>query len=316
MIKIAAAVLFLVVLSCCSAIDDIINITPDVPPNSSPGTVKFVAIGDTGTGGQGQYDVAAAIKKKCQTAGCDFVLILGDNVYSSGVNSVNDSQFDSKFEDPYQNIDLPFYLVLGNHDYGGGGKGYDPTKTFYQIEYSEESEKWNMPRHFYRFKQEHATFIALDTNAQMYGIDEDQREQVSQWLDESQTPWIIAFGHHPYLSNGPHGNAGNYEGVPGVPIVSGDGVKDFAETVWCGKVDLYLSGHDHSRQWLGQTCQGTALAVTGAGAKTTTLPGGNAARFQSATLGFLYVTVTEKTLTAEFIDVVDNTEFTYTLSKP
>lgn len=309
----------LALLPCCSAIDDLRGVTtPVVPGNTEPGIVKFVAIGDTGTGSQNQYDVATAIQKKCHAAGCDFVLLLGDNIYYSGVSSVNDSQFEQKFEQPYRNINLPFYLVLGNHDYGGNGKGYDPVKSFHEIEYTEHSGKWIMPRHFYRFEKENVTFVALDTNAQMFGVDQDQREQVSAWLKESraQTPWIIAFGHHPYLSNGPHGNAGNYEGVPHVPVVSGDGVKEFAESVWCGNVDLYLAGHDHSRQWLQSTCRGTELAISGAGAKATTLPGHNPFRFQSATLGFLYIVVSEHKLTAQFINLENATEFSYTIDKP
>ena len=33
-----------------------------------------------------------------------------------------------------------------------------------------------------------------------------------EWAGGSTGTWRIAYGHHPYLSNGPHGNAGMYEG--------------------------------------------------------------------------------------------------------
>ena len=36
-------------------------------------TLRFVAMGDTGKGNQGQKDVAAAIEKHCASRGCDFV---------------------------------------------------------------------------------------------------------------------------------------------------------------------------------------------------------------------------------------------------
>ena len=49
--------------------------------------------------------------------GFGFVVLLGDNFYEDGVASVDDPQWQTKFEDPYANIDLPFYAVLGNHDH-------------------------------------------------------------------------------------------------------------------------------------------------------------------------------------------------------
>ena len=93
-------------------------------------------------------------------------------------------------------------------------------------------------------------------------------------------------------------------------------MRDFLEDVVCGKVDLYLSGHDHSRQWLNESCKGTELAVSGAGAKATELGGNNPALFQSLELGFLYIVIQDKTLTAEFVDENGVTEFTHTIKKP
>lgn len=89
-------------------------------------------------------------------------------------------------------------------------------------------------------------------------------------LADSQATWRIAFGHHPYLSNGRHGNAGNDEGLLFVPVANGDGVETFMEDHVCGHIDLYLCGHDHNRHWLDPTC-GTEFIVSGAAAKTTDL---------------------------------------------
>jgi tartrate-resistant acid phosphatase type 5 len=41
-----------------------------------------------------------------------------DNFYDEGVDSLDDEQFQTKFELPYADIDFPFWVVLGNHDYG------------------------------------------------------------------------------------------------------------------------------------------------------------------------------------------------------
>ena len=47
----------------------------------SKGSIRFVALGDTGTGDENQKKVAASAKRTCQKDGCDFVLLLGDNFY-------------------------------------------------------------------------------------------------------------------------------------------------------------------------------------------------------------------------------------------
>jgi hypothetical protein len=63
-----------------------------------PRGVRFAAIGDTGKGNTGQKQVADAIARKCAASGCDFVQLLGDNIYDSGVTSVTDPQWQTKFE--------------------------------------------------------------------------------------------------------------------------------------------------------------------------------------------------------------------------
>ena len=55
--------------------------------------------------------------------------LLGDNIYDSGVTSVTDPQWQTKFEIPYMGVNLPFYVVLGNHDYGGNGAGTEFDKA-------------------------------------------------------------------------------------------------------------------------------------------------------------------------------------------
>jgi len=305
-------------LTACQSVDELLNVKPegyDVVPKE-PGKVRFVAVGDTGKGNIGQQKVADVIKAKCEKDGCDFVLVLGDNIYGSGVDSVNDPQFQTKFEAPYKEISLPFYMVLGNHDYGGDGAGYEIHKSVYQVRYTEKSSKWILPAHYYTFKAGNVSFFALDTNAQMFNLANEQSKDVAKWIDDSQATWRIVFGHHPYKSNGPHGNAGSYDAIPDkLKLGSGKGIKEFAESVWCGKVDLYLSGHDHSRQWLKSTCNGTSLAISGAGASTTSLTDRNPALFQSDNPGILYIVIEGKTLVAEFIDEHGNSEFRHITTK-
>ncbi len=282
-----------------------------------PTSYRFIAIGDAGKGTAEQWEVARAIESDCRARGCDFALMLGDNIYSSGASSVTDDQFRTKFEDPYRALAFPFYVVLGNHDYGGDGSGNEFWKGQVEVDYTARSKKWKLPGAYYRWTMVDSDLFALDTNMQMYQMDGAQHAAVAHWTSASSAPWKIAYGHHPYRSNGNHGNAGSYDGTAGVVPWSGDGVKSFLDANICGKVDLYLSGHDHSRQWLTDTCGGsTELAVSGAGGSGGSLPGSNPARFQSGSTGFLAVSVEGNTLTAQFINAQAQVEFTRVLTKP
>lgn len=54
------------------------------------------------------------------------VVALGDNFYDYGVKSSTDSLWTSLWTDvymPYSSLNIPWYAVLGNHDYGYGQQG-------------------------------------------------------------------------------------------------------------------------------------------------------------------------------------------------
>lgn len=212
------------------------------------------------------------------------------------------------------------------------------------------SQKWSMPARAYvlqsdggaqhvfwngtpgntaqSFGPSLADFFALDTNALVYRDlrvppDPDAAWTPAEWIasvvPESTAPWRIAFGHHPYVSNGPHGNAGDYDGRPGVPGLSGDHLKSFFEENLCGKVDLYLSGHDHNLQWLDPvpSCGDTQFVTSGAGgAATYPLPGDNPTRFQAETLGFWWFDITPGSAHLIAFDADGKTLFQGTLTKP
>ena len=47
---------------------------------------------------------------------CNFAVLLGDNIYEYGPDGPTDPQFEQKFEAPYKDFDIPFFLVQGNPD--------------------------------------------------------------------------------------------------------------------------------------------------------------------------------------------------------
>lgn len=306
-------------------------------PDAANRHVKFIAMGDTGDGNVDQRRVAVAIRDLCAVEGCDFVILLGDNIYDAGVGSVDDPEWDTKFVTPYADVDLPFYAVLGNHDFGGSllvpvpGLGNEFDKGQVEVAYSQVSKKWRMPATHYTFRWGHLGFIALDTNSILW--DDDTYGDQAAWFatakaEVADAEWTFVLGHHPFKSNGTHGNAGDYDApelagviVPNpLPIQNGDDVKTFFEDVVCGTGEVYFSGHDHSRQWLDEAdllC-GTQMIVSGAGSKVTDLVDrGNATFYEDATEpGFLFVDVDGDTFTGRFYDADGNLDFERTFQHP
>lgn len=311
----------------------------EIPPDAPAGAkaVRFIAIGDAGKGNADQRRVAIAMRDLCAAKGCDFVLMLGDNIYDAGVESTTDPQWQTKFEQPYMDVDLPFYVALGNHDYGGkllvdvAGIGNEFDKGQVEVDYTQVSTKWHMPATHYTFTWGDVGFIVLDTNSILWG-DTTYGDQAG-WLPSALAQvagkrWIFTAGHHPYRSNGQHGNAGDYDApellgvtVPNpLPIQNGDAVKSFFEDHVCGIGQVYFSGHDHSRQWLDEPTAlcGTELIVSGAGATVTSIQDrGNKAFYEDATeVGFLYVVVDGDTFTGEFYDGDGALDFSRTFTHP
>ncbi|OGT56755.1 MAG: hypothetical protein A3F14_04345 [Gammaproteobacteria bacterium RIFCSPHIGHO2_12_FULL_43_28] len=86
--------------------------------------LKFFALGCQGSGGKAQKAVAALMDQIAQNPSekPDFILLLGDNFYNSGVSSVFDPAFKDLFIDIYGNVelnalkDIPCIVIPGNHD--------------------------------------------------------------------------------------------------------------------------------------------------------------------------------------------------------
>ena len=296
-------------------------------------TVSFIALGDFGTGDKKQIAVAEAMEEVCSNQPCDFVIGLGDNIYNKGVNSVTDPFFQSHFEQPYAQLNIPFHMTLGNHDISLDRypDGELSPKGDIQVQYhyleNRTSDKWRMPARYYTFSapedeggeeaeeqaQPHIDFLALDATpiaadreeASAFYSAEEFAQQQTTWLTniipELKAPWRIAFSHYPYVSNGRHGNAGNYDNNPG----QGELWKTLIEQQLCESVHFLISGHDHSLQLLEpvESCGDTIHIISGAGGKydkTMTDPQRNSASWQQAgTLGFFWIQVNDEQATIQ-----------------
>lgn len=340
------SVIAAVLLAACGQSD----VTDGSGSTTSDGkrVVRFVAFGDAGRANDNQYAVANAMAQVCAIKGCDFALELGDNIYDSGVTSVDDEQFQTKFEEPYSVLDFPIYLTLGNHDNSASslGLGDNNSKGEYQVEYSaaeQNSGRWRMPARYYAFtapldlkagETPIAEFFSLDANPLAASLQNPLQTEYYyttygaaqlQWfqaaLSASTAKWTFAFSHHPYVSNGQHGNAGSFDGFNGTVFpgtTSGTPWKEFLDASACnpdynGGVDMMLYGHDHDMQWLKpvESCNGkTEFVLSGGGSDTREFgdPESNQAYWQQdLTPGFFWFEVTDGTLTGEAY-LLDNLE--------
>jgi predicted phosphodiesterase len=153
-----------------------------------PGSVRFAAIGDMGTGKPPQYEVAAQMNAFRRVFPFEFVIMLGDNLY--GGNRPRD--YLNKFEVPYKTLldaGVQFYAALGNHD--------SPTQRVYK--------PFNMNgQQYYTFTKGHVQFFALDSTY----MSPQQLAWLEAALRESDEDWKIAYFHHPlYSSSAQHGSA-------------------------------------------------------------------------------------------------------------
>ena len=187
---------------------------PVALPNEK-GSLKFTVLGDFGTGGRGEYDLAARMAKFHEGFNFDFVVLVGDNLYGSE----RPQDFKVKFEVPYKPLldaGVTFHGALGNHD--------AREQRYYKL--------FNMDgKLYYSFKapSQKVRFFMLDST---YPVPE-QIDWLEKELKSSTDDWKIAVFHHPlYSSSGRHG--------------SDLKLREVLEPLFIRyNVSVCLTGHDH-----------------------------------------------------------------------
>ena len=283
--------------------------------------IEFYILGDMGSGEESQLLVSKALeshigKKKT------FLCGLGDNIYEDGCTSINDKQFETKFEEPYSKIsdDIKFYMSIGNHDYGrySCGKG----NSLYQIKYGKRSQKqgkkWFMPDNYYTFRKKAKNviidFFVLDTNTfnlTEKGMNKQQKE-MSKKIKESNADWKIVFGHHPWRSVAGHGNAE-------------EELEEFFRKLYISSpFDLYMCGHDHNKQFITMDIMDhkLPLIVCGTGGKVyddmnylDCLDEESSLEFLSNNLGYGYIRALKTKLDITFLNEKNEPEFNIDIRK-
>jgi len=262
----------------------------NVKAEASPYT--FLSIGDWGgaaigttssfTAKKNVYAVASAMAKTAAEIDPNFIISTGDNFYWCGIQNTSDFQVATDWLNPYNDaaLNLPWYTVLGNHEYG-----YNVSA---QIDLGTKYNNWNLDDRYYTKRIEITSsvaisFVFIDTSpcVQEYrstsksgwdpcGSDyptcsltntpgddfegpckfhenivaQDCSAQLA-WFKNAMSSipdddWVVVVGHH--------------------PIVEVD-VADFTTVLEDHGFDLYLNGHAHTL---------TQYTVDGSGAYVTT----------------------------------------------
>jgi Calcineurin-like phosphoesterase len=202
-------------------------------PNKE-GNVRFLVIGDTGTGTDQQQELAQIMLRYRQVFPFEFVLMLGDNMYGSE-KAVDYKQ---KFENIYRPLldqKVKFYAALGNHD--------ESNQRFYEFFNMEGNE-------YYRFKKGNVSFYALNSNY----MDKRQVDWLNEKLATETSTWRIAYFHHPpYSSGGAHG--------------SDTKLREIVEPIFLKHgVNVVFAGHEHFYERI-KPQKGIYYFISGSGGK-------------------------------------------------
>lgn len=285
-------------------------------------SLNFLVLGDWGRNGEYfQKDVALQMSKAAATIDSQFVISVGDNFYPIGVQSTQDSQWKTSFEDIYYNFHLqtPWYIALGNHDYYGNIQA--------QIDYSKISRRWNLPSNYYSktIKLNDGSKVLLvfiDTNPfinSYYSKENDVAEKVKKqdtiaqknWLintlqkADASIKWKIVIGHHPMYSGGKRKESQDTKDIEAT----------FAPILDQYKVDAYLCGHEHDLQIIRPKDRLTTQFLSGAGSEIRPTGNREGTIFALSEGGFMTFSITPQLLVAQLVNAQGKVVFTQELTK-
>ncbi len=270
----------------------------DAPPLPSGDALRLVVVGDWGHDSPTLTATGLALRQACDTLGCDAVISTGDNLYPRGFESEQDRRLGSLLDRLLGGANLPLFAVLGNHDWG---RGFDGVAAARQVRWaSSTADRFVLPAPNWHTEGGPVQLWGIDTTRLFFDGAAVAEAPMRQALDGACGAWRVVVGHHTFYSNGTHGTAGAYEGLPGAMIAAGHGLAHFRDHALCGRADVVLSGHDHHLEWLS-AC-GVEWIVSGAASSAHARPGrGVPAQFGSDEPGFVHLNFTSETLEVRFV---------------
>jgi tartrate-resistant acid phosphatase type 5 len=271
-----------------------------LPAQARAPSLDFVVIGDLGRNGHShQREVARQMGRSAASIGSRFVISVGANFYEDGVTGVADPQWQTSFEDIYNDPALmtKWHVILGNHDYQGNVEA--------QLAYSSTSPRWSLPAPYYTQAETLpdsavAECFYLDTSryireylhrpkVQVQGQDKQaQIDWLERALANSKAAWKIVVGHHQLLTvTGQNHDFPEMIG-PFKPLLDRHGVH------------AYLNGHEHNLEHIA--VDGVHYITCGADSATSPVVTPPPGQFASDHHGFMTMRLDAHGLEFKFID--------------
>lgn len=278
--------------------------------------LHFQVFGDWGMGNKQQEMVAMAMMKNALLTKPQFVLNVGDNFYkhkdsdgekTGGVENLDDPLWKEYFENMYIDYlrNIPFYSVLGNHDYMGNITA--------QLLYHTKSPRWHLPSPSYHLTlnvddETTAQFVFLDTSpiiVDYYKHPENTKmaenlkncnpKQLLDWLDDvlntSKADWRFVIGHHPIVSS------------TTASLITEQDMNLVNAIIQKYNVQAYFSGHIHQLEH--HNADNIDYFISGAGAtgKDYVIDPNKlgALKWSGEDAGFLNVTLSKDLMTSQFL---------------
>jgi hypothetical protein len=177
------------------------SLTPTPTPTPTP--LRFAVIGDYGSAGQPEQDVANLVHS-WQPA---FIITVGDNNYPYGEAETIDANIGQYYHDY-------IYPYLGEYGEGAGTNRFFPTLGNHDWDTPDAQpylDYFTLPgnERYYDFVWEPVHFFALDSDSREpdgFRSTSIQAEWLRVGLENSSAPWKIVYMHHPPYSSGYHGS--------------------------------------------------------------------------------------------------------------
>jgi len=205
-----------------------------------------------------------------------FVLALGDNFYNDGVESANDSQWNTTWCMVYHcshpdELMVKWYGVIGNHDWGYGLSGVQA-----QVDRTTatDDDLWEMPSTNYTriidLDNDQGSLVIVSIDTTTLAPSENEccgeekwkksviRDRIAQQLQRTELGlqwawkyaprpmWLMVAGHYPIFSVGEHGDTEEL-------------VEYLNPLLDQYKVHAYVCGHDHFSAHLSKPCNDSSV---------------------------------------------------------
>lgn len=280
--------------------------------------LNFYLANDLGRNGYyEQKNIAELMGVMAETVDIECVLAAGDVHHFEGVRSVYDPLWQTNFEWIYKHPELmlPWYAVLGNHEYRGVPQAV--------IDYSKVSARWNMPSRYYTIVLEEdgvtVRVLMLDTPPLIDKYRKDKetypdaftqdRDRQLAWVDSvlsvAKEDWVIVVGHHPIYAQTDKSESERTD------------MQKYLDKILLkhSNVDMYLCGHIHNFQHIRVKGSNIDYVVNSSGSlsrKVEPVPG---TVFCSSEPGFSLISADEDTLSLYMLDKKGNVLHTVSRSR-